>query len=245
MPSTCTRQFFCRSKIMEFVTLNEILQEIHQEQNKTSNRASKGAYKRGFVKLNVDIMRSGANTSDFKEMNKVIQQANRRIDNIQKRGLASSAVKSVISQFGGKIPTVSNYSEMSAMAWEQLKDTYARAVSFMNNPTSTVTGVKAYTKRIAKRFNTTFDNAQRLIDIATSAEINSNGLIDVFRYRENLDAFSDYLDEMRDRLEMSDEQYARYVEKNLTQAYNDFINQASEAMTKDVSNIINRAISKK
>lgn len=230
---------------MEFVTLDEILHEIHNEQQKTASRASKNGYKKGFVRLNVDIMRGNANANDFKEMTKVIRQANRRIDAIQKRGLTSSAVKSVILQFGGKIPSVSNYSQMSAMAWEQLKDTYARAISFMNNPTSTVTGAKSYIKRTAKRFKTSESNASRLIDIATSAEINSNGLIDVFRYRENLEAFSDYLDEMRDKLEMSDEQYARYVEKNLVQAYNEFISQAVDATTKDISNLINRAMKKK
>lgn len=230
---------------MEFVTLSEILQEIHEEQSTTARRASKSAtYRRGFVKLNTEIMRGSANAGDFKEMNKTIRLANKRIERIQQQGLASSAVKSIISQFGGKIPSASNYSEMSALAWEQLKDTYARAVSFMNNPTSTVTGAKKYIKRTAKKFNISTDSANRLIDMATSAEINSNGLIDVFRYRENLDAFSDYLDEMRDKLEMSDEQYARYVEKNLTRAYNDFVNQAADAMANDVKNLINRAIKK-
>lgn len=224
----------------DFVTLNEILSQIHSEQEKTSARAEKSISRnsRSVVRLNPNVLQSSPNEIDFKEMRKTINQANRRFAEIEKRGMVSSAVKQVISQFGGKFPSAKDYNKISPLAWEQLKDVYARAVSFMYNPTSTVTGAKKYIRKIAKKLHTSETNASRLIDIATNPEIMSDGLISVFRYREMLEAFSEYMGEMRDKLEMSDEQYAEYVENNMNRAFNEFVQQAEESATKDIKNYL-------
>lgn len=89
-----------------------------------------------------------------KEIRRVFQMANRRIQNIEKSGAFSPAVASL-----GK-GDVKGYSKFSVKgfgnagdSWTQLKKEYGKAAAFLNQPTSTAQGAKEFEKQVQQQLN--------------------------------------------------------------------------------------------
>lgn len=83
-----------------------------------------------------------------KEIARVFQQANRRIQNIEKSGIVSPAV---IALNKGDIKGFTKFGMRHD--WETLKREYAKAVGFLQQPTSTATGTREYGKHLQKSYN--------------------------------------------------------------------------------------------
>lgn len=87
-----------------------------------------------------------------KEISRVFQQANRRIQNIEKAGLYSPAVTALNK---GDISGFTKFS--MKQDWETLKIEYGKAVAFLRQPTSTASGVRQYNEHIRKEYDLTKD----------------------------------------------------------------------------------------
>lgn len=83
-----------------------------------------------------------------KEIARVFQQANRRIQNIEKLGIVSPAV---VALNKGNITGFTKFSMRHS--WEDLKIEYSKAVSFLRQPTSTATGTKEYAKHLKQAYD--------------------------------------------------------------------------------------------
>lgn len=83
-----------------------------------------------------------------KEIARVFQQANRRIQNVEKTGIVSPAV---VALNKGNITGFTKFSMHHS--WEDLKIEYSKAVSFLRQPTSTATGTKEYAKHLKKAYD--------------------------------------------------------------------------------------------
>lgn len=83
-----------------------------------------------------------------KEIARVFQQANRRIQNIEKSGIVSPAV---VALNKGNITGFTKFS--MRLGWEDLKIEYSKAVSFLRQPTSTATGTKEYAEHLKKAYD--------------------------------------------------------------------------------------------
>ena len=83
-----------------------------------------------------------------KEIARVFQQANRRIQNVEKSGIVSPAV---VALNKGDIKGFTKFSMRHS--WEDLKIEYAKAVSFLRQPTSTATGTKEYAEHLKKAYD--------------------------------------------------------------------------------------------
>lgn len=165
--------------------------------------------------INVDI-----GTKELKkQINKVFQQANRRIQNVTSKGYASSAVESVIAERGKHdftYFTSKGLDPTNKVQWERLKYEYLKAESFLSNPTSSATGAKQYIQWQAKRLNTTFEQANRIVQLATSAEITGTGEMNILNYSNILNSYqSDNMMVQDD----SEESLADRVEKNLSDMF--------------------------
>lgn len=98
------------------------------------------------TKVRKDIINSIEGSKEIrKEIKRVFQVANRRIQNIEKGGYFSPAVASLGK--GG----VEGYSKFSVKGfgntgdeWKALVKEYSKAVAFLNQPTSTATGAKEF-----------------------------------------------------------------------------------------------------
>lgn len=87
-----------------------------------------------------------------KQISKVFQQANRRIQNIEKNGIVSPAVVALNKG------DVKGYSKFSMKHnWNDLKIEYSKAIAFLQQPTSTATGTNEYAKYLKKTYKLTDD----------------------------------------------------------------------------------------
>lgn len=86
------------------------------------------------------------------EIRRIFQQANRRIQNIESKGLVSPAVMALNK---GDIQGFTKFSMKHD--WEDLKAEYAKAVSFLRQPTSTATGVREYNNHLMDAYDLTED----------------------------------------------------------------------------------------
>lgn len=106
-------------------------------------------------KLSKEIVNAVEGSPEMrKEIRKVFQQANRRIQNVEKAGVFSPAVAAL-----GK-GDIQGYSKFSVKGfgntgsdWQSLKKEYAKAVSFLNQPTSSASGAKQFEQQVKKEMN--------------------------------------------------------------------------------------------
>jgi len=85
-----------------------------------------------------------------KEMARLFQRANRRIQNIRAKGYFSPALLALGEVNEGYTVFTTKQSD-----WNDLKQEYARAVAFLNAPTSTATGSHEYENAIKAKFSLT------------------------------------------------------------------------------------------
>ena len=83
-----------------------------------------------------------------KEIARVFQQANRRIQNVEKTGFVSPAV---VALNKGDIKVFTKFSMKHD--WNDLKIEYAKAVSFLQQPTSTASGTREYSNHLKKSYD--------------------------------------------------------------------------------------------
>lgn len=83
-----------------------------------------------------------------KEMARVFQQANRRIQNIEQSGFISPAV---VALNKGDIKGFTKFSMKHD--WNDLKIEYSKAVSFLQQPTSTAGGTREYSNYLKTSYN--------------------------------------------------------------------------------------------
>lgn len=106
-------------------------------------------------KARKDIINAIEGNSEFrKEIRRVFQIANRRIQNIEQGGYYSPALASL-----GK-SGVKGYSKFSVKGfgntgsdWKTLLKEYTKAINFLNSPTSTATGAKEFELQVKQKFN--------------------------------------------------------------------------------------------
>ncbi|UVX96237.1 MAG: hypothetical protein [Bacteriophage sp.] len=82
-----------------------------------------------------------------KEIARVFQQANRRIQNVEKSGFVSPAV---VALNKGDIKGFTKFSMKHD--WNDLKIEYAKAVAFLQQPTSSATGTKEYAQHLKRAY---------------------------------------------------------------------------------------------
>ena len=158
-----------------------------------------------------------------KQMNKIFQRANRRIQNIQKAGLASPAVKAVIAERGKKDYTYfssKGLNPTNKTDWDMLRYEYGRALAFLNNPTSSATGARQYIKYQADRLNIPFESANKIVDIATDPTIDEYGNVNIFSYGEILDDFKADVEKIGNEIGTNAVNYAQNLEDYLLNSWN-------------------------
>ena len=167
----------------------------------------------------IDLVGVAKGTPDLKkQMMKTFQKANRRIQNVRNAGLSSPAVQQLISERGERGYTFFSGARLdprSPTDWEQLKYEYGRAISFLNNPTSSATGARQYINYYKNELGISFDGANKIIGLATQPEISENGDINIFHYSSILENIkSDVMQEQKNNLDSVDS-YGNELEERI------------------------------
>ena len=166
----------------------------------------------------IDLVGVAKGTPDLKkQMMKTFQKANRRIQNVRNAGLSSPAVQQLISERGDRGYTFFSGARLdprNPTEWEQLKYEYGRAISFLNNPTSSATGARQYINYYKNELGISFDGANKIIGLATQPEISENGEINIFNYSSILENIkSDVMQEQKTNLDSVDSYGSELEEK--------------------------------
>ena len=104
------------------------------------------------AELKKEILESYESSPELrKEIRRVFHQANRRIQNIEDKGLLSPAVTALNK---GDIKGFSKFS-VSGQSWDEIKTEYAKAVSFLRQPTSTAQGTRTYNEHLKTAYDLT------------------------------------------------------------------------------------------
>ena len=176
----------------------------------------------------IDLVGVKSGTSDLKkQMMKTFQKANRRIQNIKNAGLSSPAVQQLISERGERGYTYfsgANLNPRDPIDWEQLKYEYGRAISFLNNPTSSARGARQYINYYKNELGISFDGANKIVGLATQPEISENGELNIFNYSSILENIkSDVMQEQKSNLDSIDS-YGNELEEKIIHALESELN---------------------
>lgn len=110
-----------------------------------------GATKR--AKIKKEILQAVKSSPEYrKEIARVFQMANRRIQNIEQSGQLSPAVQALNK---GDIKRFTKFSMRGD--WNTLKIEYGKAISFLRQPTSTARGARQYGQYLQRIYNLTPD----------------------------------------------------------------------------------------
>ena len=170
----------------------------------------------------LDLVGVNKGTGEIKkQMLKTFQKANRRIQNVRNAGLSSPAVQQLISERGERGFTYFSGAKLDPRDptdWEQLKYEYGRAISFLNNPTSSARGARQYINYYKNELGISFEGANKLIGLATEPEISENGEINIFSYSSILENIkSDVMREQGSGLDNVDS-YGKELEEKIIHA---------------------------
>ena len=100
-----------------------------------------------------EILQSAESSPELRhEVARVFQMANRRIQNIESKGMLSPAVAALNK---GDIQGYTKFS--MANDWETLKIEYAKAISFLRQPTSSARGTSQYNRHLQTVYDLTPD----------------------------------------------------------------------------------------
>lgn len=120
-----------------------------------------------------------------KEIAKVFQRANRRIQNLENSGAFSPALQSL-----GSLGEGFTKFGFTGKDWQELKMQYGKAIAFLNQPTSTATGAKEYDNQIKERYNLRDEEFNALIDEYSGKLSSLTGSVFVEKYLKNYKDFS-------------------------------------------------------
>lgn len=109
------------------------------------------ATKKAHVKKEI-INAVESSSSLRKEIARVFQQANRRIQNVEKTCVVSPAV---VALNKGDVKGFAKFSMKHE--WNDLKIEYSKAIAFLQQPTSTATGTNEYAKHLKKTYKLSDD----------------------------------------------------------------------------------------
>lgn len=187
---------------------------------------SKGVFRLTKQQIKRDLVNSVESTPEHrKEIARVFQMANRRIQNIEKTGLSSPAVLSLHKS------DINRYSKFSMRGdWVELKKEYTKALAFLRQPTSTVTGLKQYNNHLKK----TYDLSDDEFDLMSRSLNNELLSIDDSNFVEHyLMRYKDFTGEL--------EQTVRDVSDQIEDDATDVINALDDMIDKAADNIIKNA----
>lgn len=168
------------------------------------------------------------------EIRKTFQRANRRIQNIESKGLISPAVQALHKD------NIKGFTKFSMnQDFDSLKVEYAKAVEFLRQPTSTATGTRDYNKHLMQAYDLTEDEfnlmAQKLNDKLTSVDDNDFVEQYLMRYKD----FTGELEQTASDISTQIESEAQSLAKAVDDTLEETADKVSDKVSKDVENLEN------
>lgn len=155
-----------------------------------------------------------------KEIARVFQMANRRIQNIETHELISPAVEALNKG------DIAGYSKFNMRhTWEELKIEYSKAISFLRQPTSTASGTREYNYHLQQVYDLTPDEfnlmARKLNDKILS--LDDSEFVDryLMRYKDFTGELERTVSDVSQQIETEAIQLQNAVESRIDQIQDD------------------------
>lgn len=172
-----------------------------------------------------------------KEIARVFQQANRRIQNIEQSGQLSPAVQALNK---GDIKGFTKFSMKHD--WNTLKIEYGKAISFLRQPTSTATGTNEYAKHLQREYDLTPDeynlmarNLQGKLNSVSDSDFVERYLM---RYKDFTGEMEQSASDISTQIESEAQSISRAIDAEIERQANE-ISGAWDDMENDIKRIIN------
>lgn len=191
-------------------------------------------YKANKVALKKDILQAVESSPAYrKEIARVFQMANRRIQNIEAAGVISPAVSSLNK---GDIKGYSKFNMKHS--WDELKIEYAKAISFLRQPTSTAGGAREYNKHLATAYKLTDDEFNMMAGkwLGKILSIDNSNFIDnyLFRYKDFTGELEAEISDVSQQIESDAINTVNRIDRAIQEMV-DNVAQAQEQIAKDLA----------
>lgn len=180
------------------------------------------------TQLKKEILQAVESDADMrKEISRVFQQANRRIQNIEKANLISPAVSALHKGDG--------YTKFSMRQnWTDLKTDYARAVQFLKQPTSTASGTRQYNNHIAKAYGLSTDEFNLMAQSINGKlqSVDDREFVEKYlmRYKDFTGEIEQSARDISQQLESDAVQLTKAINNNLERAAENVVNQLDQTL---------------
>jgi len=191
-------------------------------------------------KLSKEIVNAVESSPELrKEIARVFQQANRRIQNVEKTGLYSPAIAALGKQ------GVKGYSKFSisqfkgSSNWTALKEEYGKAVAFLNMPTSTASGTREYNEQIRKKYDLSTSEYQALSDAFTGKldSLSESEYVEFYlmRYKDFSGDFEAAFKSSSSQLESEAQQLADALEEDIESQSEQIANETESMLNAEIA----------
>ena len=189
------------------------------------------------AKIKKEILQAVESSPEYrKEIARVFQMANRRIQNIEQSGQLSPAVQALNK---GDVKGFTKFSMRGD--WNTLKIEYGKAISFLRQPTSTAQGARQYGQHLQRMYDLTPDE-YNLMARNLQGKLNSVSDSDfVERYLMRYKDFTGEMEQSASDISTQIESEARSISRAIDAEIERQANEVADQM-KDKQNDIERIL---
>lgn len=189
------------------------------------------------AKIKKEILQAVESSPEYrKEIARVFQMANRRIQNIEQSGQLSPAVQALNK---GDIKGFTKFSMKGD--WNTLKIEYGKAISFLRQPTSTAQGARQYGQHLQRMYDLTPDeyslmarNLQGKLSSVSDSDFVERYLM---RYKDFTGEMEQSASDISTQIESEAQSISRAIDAEIERKANEAADQM-EDMQNDIERIL-------
>ena len=189
------------------------------------------------AKIKKEILQAVESSPEYrKEIARVFQMANRRIQNIEASGQLSPAVQALNK---GDIKGFTKFSMKGD--WNTLKIEYGKAISFLRQPTSTAQGARQYGQHLQRMYDLTPDeyslmarNLQGKLNSVSDSDFVERYLM---RYKDFTGEMEQSASDISTQIESEAQSISRAIDAEIERQANE-VADAMEDMQNDIERIL-------
>lgn len=189
------------------------------------------------AKIKKEILQAAESSPEMrKEIARVFQMANRRIQNIEQSGQLSPAVQALNK---GDVKGFTKFSMKGD--WNTLKIEYGKAISFLRQPTSTAQGARQYGQHLQRMYDLTPDeynlmarNLQGKLNSVSDSDFVERYLM---RYKDFTGEMEQSASDISTQIESESQSISRAIDAEIERQANEVADQM-EDMQNDIERIL-------
>ena len=189
------------------------------------------------AKIKKEILQAVESSPEYrKEIARVFQMANRRIQNIEQSGQLSPAVQALNK---GDVKGFTKFSMKGD--WNTLKIEYGKAISFLRQPTSTAQGARQYGQHLQRMYDLTPDeynlmarNLQGKLSSVSDSDFVERYLM---RYKDFTGEMEQSASDISTQIEIEAQSISRAIDAEIERQANEVADQM-EDMQNDIERIL-------